>query len=143
MVETIFGAVLIIGCVAFIMFLWRMSGMQAKSKSKKPKIKPKKIRKIAEKKVSDDLEVPPEWREEKGNPSSFTPSLEVHRKIRVPGLRTFKRVLAAILLIINFFISQATLMSATATQPLFLLFGLNCLFLLDYLWKTRRSEIVG
>jgi len=60
-------------------------------------------------------------------------------KRRIPLLRTVKRLLAATLLIINFFISQASLMSAAASQPLFLLFILNSFIMLDYLWKTRKK----
>ena len=61
------------------------------------------------------------------------------RKFRIHGLRTAKRVLATVLLVINFFISQATLLSAATSQPLFWLFFLNSFILLDYLWKTRKT----
>ena len=61
------------------------------------------------------------------------------RKFHIHGLRTAKRVLASILLVINFFISQATLLSAATSQPLFWLFFLNSFILLDYLWKTRKT----
>jgi len=62
------------------------------------------------------------------------------RKIRVPGLRGAKRLLAAILLAFNFFVAQASLTSASASQPLALFFYLNFFVLLDYLWKTRRKS---
>ena len=62
-------------------------------------------------------------------------------KIHIPGLRTAKRVIAAILLAINFFIAQTALTSATQTQPLYWIFFLNALILLDYLWKTRKRAI--
>lgn len=96
-----------------------------------------------EKKKEKTIEVPSEW---VTAPQSTTKqklvSVEVkkRRKIRVPGLRTAKRVLAGLLLIVNFLISQATLMSAPATQPLFFLFFLNALMYLDYLWKTRKPS---
>lgn len=63
--------------------------------------------------------------------------LKKKRKIRIPMLRTIKRLIAAFLLIVNFFISQASLMSASQSQPLFVLFILNSFILVDYLWKTR------
>jgi len=62
-------------------------------------------------------------------------------KIHIPGLRTAKRIIALILLAINFFIAQTALTSATPTQPLYWLFFLNALILLDYLWKTRMKAV--
>ena len=62
-------------------------------------------------------------------------------KIHIPGLRTAKRVIAAILLAINFFIAQTALTSATQSQPLYWIFFLNALILLDYVWKTRKRAV--
>ena len=85
----------------------------------------------------------------KTSKSTKTKSLQTTRtkaswktyKIHIPGLRTAKRVIAAILLIVNFFIAQTALTSATQTQPLYWIFFLNALILLDYLWKTRRRAV--
>lgn len=62
-------------------------------------------------------------------------------KFRIPYLLKIKRFTAAILFIFNLFVAQATLTSAPASQPLYILFGLNALIFLDYLWKTRRKTI--
>ena len=68
-------------------------------------------------------------------------TLEVKQpgKYRIRGLRTAKRVIAAVMLIFNFAISQACLLGAVATQPLFWFFILNTFIFLDYLWKTRSK----
>jgi len=58
---------------------------------------------------------------------------------RIPWLRTFKRGLAAVLLLMNFAVSQFML----ANKELFIMtvffFG-NVFILIDYLWKTRTRE---
>lgn len=69
------------------------------------------------------------------------PHISFPRKIHVPHLLMVKRILAFFLLVANFFIAQAALTSAPASQPLYLLFFLNALIFLDYLWKTRRITI--
>lgn len=88
------------------------------------------------------IEVPKEWLEQTPKPStsSKTHSRFKPSKIHIPFLRTTKRVMAGLLLIINFIISQATLTSHPDTQPLFWLFLLNSFIILDYIWKTRRKE---
>jgi hypothetical protein len=61
-------------------------------------------------------------------------------KKRIPGLLWFKRIIAGILLLINFSFSQFLLGSLGSTvQPMFIVFLGNSFILLDYLWKTRRS----
>ena len=61
------------------------------------------------------------------------------RKVhRVPWLRNFKRGLAAVLLLLNFVISQFLMVSQGAAIA-FLFFG-NVFILVDYLWKTRRVD---
>jgi hypothetical protein len=65
-----------------------------------------------------------------------------YRKFRIPGLRTSKRIIAGILLLLNFFISQATLTGPVATQGFAVFFLLNSFILVDYLWKTRAKTEV-
>jgi len=57
-----------------------------------------------------------------------------------PWLRTFKRGLAAILLLINFTISQFLIASQAQGAVLAVLFFGNVFIFIDYLWKTRRKE---
>ena len=147
MIETIFGAVLVVGCLAFVVFLWKMSRTSETPKVKQKKTKKRKTKTKHEQETRevDGVPIPKEWRESENPGPTPTPSLFKEtgtQKIRVPGLRMVKRVIAALLLIINFLIAQATLMSAPATQPLYLLFGLNAFILLDYLWKTRRKQTI-
>lgn len=64
----------------------------------------------------------------------------IKNKKRIPGLLWFKRILAGILLLINFSFSQFLLGSlGSNVQPMFIVFLGNSFILLDYLWKTRRS----
>lgn len=104
------------------------------------------------KKKKKDAEVPKSWLDKTTSKTPVTevveetmPTVSVKPKrsfkIHVPYLLTVKRIIAAFLLIVNFFIAQAALTSAQTTQPLYLLFFLNALILLDYLWKTRRKTI--
>jgi hypothetical protein len=65
--------------------------------------------------------------------------LKKRKVLRVSWLLTFKRGLAALLLFINFVISQFLLASNTQAAPAFIFFMGNCFILLDYLWKTRRQ----
>jgi len=61
------------------------------------------------------------------------------KKIRIPNLRLFKRVLAGMLAIISCLFS----FSAINEVPIFFLFACYLLIMLDYLWKTReKPEIV-
>jgi len=83
--------------------------------------------------------VPRSWikPEAQPKPTPFT----IKYKRRIPGLRAIKRILAGILLLINFSFSQFLLGSiGTQAQPMFFLFLLNSFILIDYLWKTRRKE---
>lgn len=63
------------------------------------------------------------------------------QKMRIPGIRSFKRYLAAFLLFINFVFSQFLLGTVGAgAQPMFLIFLGNSVILVDYLWKTRQTK---
>lgn len=66
-------------------------------------------------------------------------SLEVvrHRKHRVPGLRRLNQLVAVVLLVANFFISQAALMSMTPAVGL--MFLGNAYVILWGLWKSRQE----
>ena len=70
------------------------------------------------------------------------PTLEVKvkevgtQKIRVPFLRTLKKVLGGIMLIFSFWAAIATFNSI----PIFLMFALYFFLLLDYLWKMREPR---
>lgn len=106
-----------------------------------------KLKNLRARKPKEGIEVPSSWL--KNGPATKSPTppkgyikLEKPklRKFHIPGLRTAKRVLATIMLIINFVISQAALTSAENTQPMFILFLLNSFFLLDYIWKTRKKK---
>jgi len=59
-------------------------------------------------------------------------------KVRIPGLLGLKRVCAAITLIINF---ACFLAIAPLQEGIGIFFLINSLFLLDYLWKTRRKAL--
>ena len=105
-----------------------------------------KVREKFRKKKDEQHEIPEKWLENKPNVTKnlksgvVTVKFQKGRKIHVPGLRGLKRLLAAILLIFNFFVAQASLTSASASQPLALFFYLNFFVLLDYVWKTRRKS---
>jgi len=141
MIEIVLAVVAIVGCVVFAITALRMTRTttaQPKKKNKKTK-NPKKNAKS---------EIPKEWR--KNNPAGSNPSrtwkptfpkIGEPRKIRIPGLRLAKRLLAGIMTITNFFIMCSTLLSHQTTQPLFWLFAFNFFVLLDYLWKTGKGEI--
>jgi len=143
--ELVFSAVLIIGCLVFAIAVLRMTRTPETAKAKRKKSKKAKTKK-PKKRSKSEKEIPASWRKSnEGNPRKTTrlnvPRIE-RRKIRVPGLRMAWRILIGLLLIANFFISQATLMSAPATQPMFWLFFLNSVCLLWALWKTRRKETI-
>jgi len=135
LIDIIFIVLLVGGFAVYIYATKKMAKPSKKPKKKKTKVKSRKEK--------DETEIPEAWR--KDNPDNprkpvlFAFHQPTIGKIHVPGLRTAKRVIAGILLVINFFIAQATLMSAPASQPLYLLFILNAFILLDYLWKTRRK----
>jgi len=149
--ELVFSAVLIVGCLVFAIAVLRMTKTSETPKTKRKKVKKQKTKQKKptkpQKKKVDGVEIPEAWRKQKEKNPSGSSSFKVSttktsRKIHVPGLRMGKRLLAAILLIINLFISQATLMSAPTSQPMFWLFILNSFILLDYLWRTRRRETI-
>jgi len=80
----------------------------------------------------------------KGSPAAHKKN-RVHvieqQKMRVPGLRQFKRIAAAFLLFINFVFSQFLLGSiGDGSQGMFLLFLGNSAILVDYIWKTRSIK---
>lgn len=93
---------------------------------------------------SQPIKVPRSWgRKRKASPSAMPGKSQViyRNKKRVPGLLWFKRILAGVLLLINFSFSQFLLGSmGSQAQPMFALFFLNSFILLDYLWKTRRTS---
>lgn len=68
---------------------------------------------------------------------SRLPSL---KKRHLPIIRTFKRWIAGLLIIINFIISQFVLGWGQNAQVFTLFFLANAFILIDYLWKTRRPD---
>lgn len=61
-------------------------------------------------------------------------------KKKVPGLLQIKRVLAGVLLLINFVFSQFLLLAVGSDGfATFLIFMGNSFVIADYLWKTRRK----
>jgi len=142
-IEIILAIVAIVGCLVFAIAALRMSRTPETAKAKRKKSKKAKTRK-KEKRSKSEKEIPASWRMGKKDNPTRSPRFKVPqtRKIRVPGLRIAWRILIGLLLIANFFISQATLMSAPATQPMFWLFFLNTVCLLWALWKTRRKETI-
>lgn len=72
---------------------------------------------------------------------SRMPSLSIPRikgKFRIPGLRTAKRLLGGILLIVNF---ACFLAIAPIQEGIGFFFLLNGFILIDYLWKTRKVRV--
>jgi hypothetical protein len=59
-----------------------------------------------------------------------------------PWLRNIKRLLAAVLLLINFIFTQFLLVSTGGIQISALFFFGNCFILIDYLWRTRRAPVL-
>jgi len=141
--EIILAIVAIIGCLVFAIAALRMTRTPKTAKAKRKKRKKDKTKK-PKKATKSKKEIPASWRKGKEDNPTKSPRFRVPqtRKIRVPGLRMAWRILIGLLLIANFFISQATLMSAPATQPMFWLFFLNSVCLLWALWKTRRKETI-
>jgi len=86
--------------------------------------------------------VPASWlKHRSGEPKTEQKIQFIKNKKRIPGLLWFKRIIAGILLLINFSFSQFLLGSLGSTvQPMFIVFLGNSFILLDYLWKTRRKE---
>lgn len=58
-------------------------------------------------------------------------------KLKIPGLRPFKRLLAFCLMVFHFVVSQLTWTGPAQNQSLALVFLLTSFLLADYLWKTR------
>jgi len=107
-----------------------------------------KIRGIFKRKKTEEVQgVPKQWLKgelktsKKSKNGLITVQFQKGRKIRLPGLRTGKRLLATFVLVSNFVIAQTALTSAPASQPLAILFYTNCFIALDYLWKTRRKRV--
>jgi hypothetical protein len=92
-------------------------------------------------KVQEPDMVPASWlKHRSGEPKTEQKIQFIKNKKRIPGLLWFKRIIAGILLLINFSFSQFLLGSLGSTvQPMFIVFLGNSFILLDYLWKTRRS----
>lgn len=90
----------------------------------------------------EEVTVPRAWSKPgKSDSAVMKPQIVIKYKKRIRGLKTVKRILASILLIINFGFSQFTLGAiGTQAQPLFIIFLLNSWICIEYLWKTRRSE---
>jgi hypothetical protein len=108
----------------------------------------KKKKRGIEHKQEESIEIPASWRKSPRPGDSSASSARARKqiivekhKIRVPGLRWFKRCLASFLLLINFVFSQFLLgRVGEQGQPLFILFLLNSFIMADYLWKTRKTS---
>jgi lipid-A-disaccharide synthase-like uncharacterized protein len=85
--------------------------------------------------------IPASWLKHRSGQEKTDQKIQfIKHKKRIPGLLWFKRILAGILLLINFSFSQFMLGSlGNVVQPMFIIFLGNSFILLDYLWKTRRS----
>lgn len=92
--------------------------------------------------------IPKSWR--KTNPTSApTPTSTITKprlfkeKIRIPFLKTAKRYVAALLLLVNGFLFLMLLgyTPSTLTQGMSLLFLGNSFILLDYLWKSSSWRV--
>lgn len=94
--------------------------------------------------AAEPIKVPFSWRRNSRPGEGAASEKEVivqKHKIRVPGLRAIKRILAVFLLLINFVFSQFLLgRVGDQGQPMFILFLLNSFIMADYLWKTRRAS---
>lgn len=92
----------------------------------------------------EKIEVPESWLKDKPEENVKVdktvvvaiPKPKVKRKIRIPFLRRFKRIIAGFMLIINFLSGIMSL--STNIVPVAILFLPTSFILLDYLWKTRR-----
>lgn len=65
------------------------------------------------------------------------------RRFRIPGLRSFKRLVAFFLMVVDFIIGELALTGPAGNQPLAIFFLLNSFILADYLWKTRKQPTGG
>lgn len=124
--------------------------MTWKDKLKKLKLPTLKLPKLRQSK--EQFEVPKEWLPTSKTGAVKIPqptvktgkdmvALEVIRKhkYRVPGLRRFNQLLAVFLIVTNFFISQAALMSMT--PEIGVLFLGNAYVCLWGLWKSRQERV--
>ena len=85
------------------------------------------------------VKVPTKWKKSQALEKKERVKVIEQQKMRIPGIRSLKRYLAAFLLFINFVFSQFLLGTVGAgAQPMFLIFLGNSLILVDYLWKTRQ-----
>jgi len=89
----------------------------------------------------ETVKVPKTWKRGTASDKKEKVKIIEQQKMRIPGLRQFKRFGAAFLLFINFVFSQFLLGTVGAgAQPMFLIFLGNSLILVDYLWKTRTIK---
>lgn len=106
----------------------------------------KRKEKYDRKKSRKTVKVPSSWKSEKKSSRSRKKNeddVEIieQKKIRIPGFRTIKRLIAAVLLLLNFIFSQFLLGSiGQGAQPMFILFLGNAFIIGDYLWKTRNKR---
>jgi len=91
-------------------------------------------------KLENKTEVPKAWLKETAKPHTSREIQFKRSKIHVPFLKQFNQLIAVVILIVNFIISQATLTSHPDTQPLFWLFIFNSYIAFRYLWVSRRKE---
>lgn len=61
-------------------------------------------------------------------------------KLKIPGLLGSKRIMAGILLVINFIFGESALTAGSFGVPVAIMFLANSFILLDYLWKTRTKR---
>lgn len=90
---------------------------------------------------SETVKVPRSWK--KGDPVKKEPRVKIieQPKVRIPGLRTVKRIIWGFLLLLNFIFSQFLLGAlGSEGQPMFIIFLLNSWALLELLWKTRGKK---
>lgn len=60
-------------------------------------------------------------------------------KFRVPGLRTFKRIVWGFIFLVDLFFSQAALLGPADSRMMFWFFILHAWMALEVIWKTRQS----
>ena len=107
-------------------------------------LKRKISRKFSLHKKEEKPTIPKRWRKGKqktGVTTNTTHSSTETYKIRIPFLRTMKRYLAGLLLLLNGLFGIASLTMPTIIRYFGFLFLLNAFILLDYLWKTARRRI--
>lgn len=101
-----------------------------------------------EKKESSN-EIPDKWKKEKQRKASKKTSARAKEKVELDKaprtvyhatwLRSAKRWLCALMLFLNFIVSQFIFVAAQNPFLAFFFFA-NCFLLIDYLWKTRKVE---